>query len=61
MNNKFLREARESCFIFCTEYKINEELAKSNLKKRLENKRKRIKDMTMTLINNRIFGVEWDD
>ncbi len=61
MNNKFWREARESALIFCAEYKINKEIAKLNLKKRLENKRKRIKDWTMTLINNRILGVEWDD
>ena len=54
MNNKFLREARELTRLFCLEYDVDPDLARSNLNERLEGKRQRDKDLTEMFIRNRI-------
>ena len=54
MNNKFLREARELTRLFCLEYEVDPDLARSNLEERLEGKRQRVKDLTEQFIKNRI-------
>jgi hypothetical protein len=56
MNNKFLREARELTKLFCLEYEVDPDLARSNLEERLDGKRQRIREMTKELIKNKISG-----
>jgi hypothetical protein len=53
MNSKFLREAREYTRLFCLEHEIDPDDARSNLEKRLEGKRKRLKELTVQFIENR--------
>jgi hypothetical protein len=54
MNSKFLREARELTRLFCLEYEVDPDVARSNLEERLEGKRKRVRDLTEQFVKNRI-------
>lgn len=58
MNNKFLRESRELTRLFCLEYELDEDLARSNLEERLEGKRNLLRKQTYELIRYRIPGVD---
>jgi hypothetical protein len=56
MNDKFLREARDYTSLFCLEYEIDPDLARSNLEERLKDKRVRVRDLTHRFIEERIPG-----